>query len=76
MLTTNLPKATFKIRINFNQYINYCQFVDYDNSKCYHESLNNLTPADVFYGRGDEILKKRREIKLQTITFKKEKILQ
>ncbi len=29
-----------------------CQFVDYYNHERYHESLNNLTPADVFYGRG------------------------
>ena len=31
------------------------QFVDYYNHERYHESLNNLTPADVFYGRGQSI---------------------
>ena len=27
----------------------------------YHESLNNLTPADVYYGQGTKILRMRRE---------------
>ena len=32
-----------------------------------HESLNNLTPADVYYGRGEAILEERRRIKRITI---------
>ncbi len=32
-----------------------------------HESLSNLTPADVYYGRGEVILKGRDRIKRQTI---------
>lgn len=28
------------------------RFVNYYNHERYHESLNNLTPADVFHGRG------------------------
>ena len=31
-------------------------FVEYYNHRRYHESLNNLTPADVYYGRGQSIL--------------------
>lgn len=42
-------------------------FVDYYNNWRYHESLGNLTPADVYHGRGAKILKRREEIKKQTI---------
>jgi len=33
----------------------------------YHESLGNLTPADVYFGRGQTILIERERIKRQTI---------
>jgi transposase InsO family protein len=42
-------------------------FVDHYNNHRYHESLKNLTPADVYHGRGAKILKIREEIKKQTI---------
>ena len=42
-------------------------FVEYYNSRRYHESLGNLTPADVYYGRGDQILEQREEIKRKTM---------
>jgi transposase InsO family protein len=42
-------------------------FVDYYNTRRYHESLGNLTPADVYHGRGAQILKTREEIKKETI---------
>ena len=42
-------------------------FVDHYNNRRYHESLDNLTPADVYHGRGAKILKMREEIKKQTI---------
>jgi transposase InsO family protein len=43
------------------------RFVDYYNHQRYHESLDNVTPADVFFGRVKEILSKREEIKPQTL---------
>jgi transposase InsO family protein len=48
------------------------QFVDYYNYERYHESLDNLTPADVFYGRGQQILNKRERIKLKTLALRKQ----
>lgn len=39
------------------------KFVDYYNNHRYHESLNNVTPADVYFGRSNEIVKRREEIK-------------
>ena len=42
-------------------------FVLHYNQHRYHESLNNLTPADVYFGRAQTILLKRQRIKQQTI---------
>ncbi|WP_371229938.1 IS3 family transposase, partial [Roseovarius sp. 2305UL8-3] len=42
-------------------------FVDHYNHQRYHESLQNLTPADVYFGRGQTILKQRERIKRKTI---------
>jgi putative transposase len=43
------------------------EFVAYYNDCRYHESLENLTPADVNFGRGPAILKRRETIKRNTI---------
>ena len=43
------------------------RYVEYYNTKRYHESLNNLTPEDVYLGRGERILKARERIKEKTI---------
>ena len=42
-------------------------FVADYNHRRYHESLGNLTPADVYFGRGQTILLEREKIKRQTI---------
>ena len=42
-------------------------FVADYNHRRYHESIDNLTPADVYYGRGRAILAERERIKRQTI---------
>lgn len=48
------------------------RFVDYYNYERYHESLNNLTPADVYYGRGQSILNKREKIKQRTLAMRRQ----
>ena len=42
-------------------------FVDHYNHRRYHESLDDLTPTDVYFGRGQNILDMRKEIKHKTI---------
>ena len=37
------------------------EFVVYYNLRRYHESLNNLTPADVYFGRAQTILTRREK---------------
>ncbi len=46
------------------------EFVDYYNHERYHDSLNNLTPADVYYGRGQQVLERREQIKLNTLAMR------
>jgi putative transposase len=41
-------------------------FIDHYNHHRYHESLKNLTPADVYFGRAQTILNRRERIKLNT----------
>jgi putative transposase len=43
------------------------EFVNYYNHERYHESLNNLKPADVYFGIGQELLHERALIKNKTM---------
>lgn len=43
------------------------EFVDYYNNRRYHESLQNLSPADVYFGRAEKILKQRKITKQKTM---------
>jgi transposase InsO family protein len=52
------------------------QFVDYYNNRRYHESLDNLTPMDVYTGRAKEVLAKRAEIKKRTLQARRLQNLQ
>lgn len=47
------------------------RFVHVYNNERYHESLNNLTPEDVYFGRGDAILKERKRLKTIAIEYRK-----
>jgi putative transposase len=65
---------TLKNRILLNNYYlpreleeQISAFVETYNNKRLHESLNNLTPADVYFGRGQAILEERERIKKLTI---------
>jgi putative transposase len=41
------------------------------NHRRYHESIDNLTPADVYFGRGQTILLERERIKRNTIKIRR-----
>jgi transposase InsO family protein len=43
---------------------------DYNHHR-YHESINNLTPADVYFGRAQTILLQRERIKRKTIALRR-----
>jgi len=47
-------------------------FVDYYNYRRYHKALGNVTPADVLYGRREEILQRRKEVQIQTINRRRD----
>jgi RNA-directed DNA polymerase len=47
-------------------------FVDYYNYRRYHKALGNVTPADVLYGRREEILARRKEVQTETINRRRD----
>ncbi len=47
-------------------------FVDYYNYRRYHKALGNVTPADVLYGRREQILQRRKEVQILTINRRKD----
>jgi len=65
---------TLKARLNLLVYPSpealeraMAEFITFYNHERYHEGIGNVTPADVYYGRRGEILKRREEQKQQTI---------
>ena len=48
------------------------EFVVYYNNERYHESLDNLTPADVYFGRAEEVKTKREQIKQATLEMRRQ----
>ena len=65
---------TLKNRILLNNYYlpgdlerQISAFVEHYNNARYHESLDNLTPADVYFGRAETSLAERQRIKRETL---------
>ncbi len=48
------------------------KFVHYYNYERYHESINNVTPAQKYYGKSNQILERRYKIKQETIKKRKQ----
>jgi transposase InsO family protein len=51
---------------SFNAYYNHLRF---------HESLDNITPADVYFGRAEAVKQQREEIKQQTLLERRQRWL-
>jgi len=47
-------------------------FVDYYNYRRYHKALGDVTPADVLYGRREQILYRRKEVRIRTINRRRD----
>jgi len=47
-------------------------FVEYYNYRRYHKALGNVAPADVLYGRREQILQRRKEVQIQTINRRRD----
>jgi transposase InsO family protein len=47
-------------------------FVDYYNHRRYHKALGDVTPADVLYGRREQILQRRKEVRIQTLNQRRD----
>ena len=52
------------------------RFIYYYNNERYHESINNLIPKDVFYGKDREVITRRDKIKKRTFDLRKKLNLQ
>ncbi len=50
-------------------------FVTYYNNERYHESLDNVTPADAYFGRKYEVVSEREKIKKRTMRKRKKEYL-
>lgn len=46
-------------------------FIEHYNHKRYHESLDNVTPADAYFGRASAVLDRCRKIKRKTIAHRR-----
>ena len=60
------------VLLNYCQSLNELLILGQDKIiRRYHESLKNVTPADVCYGRDREVRKRRKQIKQKTMLLRR-----
>jgi len=47
-------------------------FIEYYNYRRYHEGLGNVTPYDVYTGKQNEIIQRRKEVKSRTLEVRRD----
>ena len=50
-------------------------FVEYYNNQRYHESLDNMTPVSIYYGKEKEVQSERNKIKRETMALRRQQNL-
>jgi putative transposase len=48
------------------------QRVDYCNYQRYHEAIDNVTPADNYFGRDQQVLERREKVRRETMRIRRE----
>ena len=48
------------------------EWVDYYNHHRHHEAIDNVTPADKYFGMGRVILKMREKVRKETVEMRRE----
>jgi len=76
MSTTTTPiESTLGFGIPRGEKTALKDFVAYYNNERYHESLDNVTPSDVYFGRQYAVLSERPKIKRRTMERRKKEYL-
>jgi hypothetical protein len=63
------PAELYYVAVELQEY--FKRFITYFSHERYYESLDNLLPTDVYYGRCQEILERRQAIKLDTLAMRR-----